>query len=152
MRIESPAIFMHLDAQGVQAPPIPPRDALERAMRDLTDVPGFRRYFARVDGRIAGVASFRIDDGVAQLCGAATLPEFRRQGVQRALLQQRLLDALHGSSDVAVMTTQPGSLSQANGYRLGFVLLYSRALLVKPTGARRHRLSKPSRPAPRAAI
>jgi ribosomal protein S18 acetylase RimI-like enzyme len=78
-----------------------------------------------------GVASLRIDDGLAQLCGAATLPAFRRRGVQSQLLRRRLADACLEGCELALMITQPGSRSQQNGYRQGFLLLYSRALLVK---------------------
>jgi GNAT superfamily N-acetyltransferase len=123
--------FLHLDQQGVQPAPLPPRDDLEASLRDITNVPGFIRYFARIDADIAGVATLRVDAGVAQLCGAATLPRFRRRGVQKALLRRRLADAARAGCDVAVMTTQPGSKSQENGHRQGFSLLYSRALLVK---------------------
>jgi hypothetical protein len=38
--------------------------------------------------------------------------------------------ALRGC-DIAVVTTQPASKSQANVQRLGFALLYARAVLVK---------------------
>jgi hypothetical protein len=42
-----------------------------------------------------------------------------------------LADAFHGGCAIALMTTQPGSKSEQNGYKQGFTLLYSRALLVK---------------------
>ena len=75
------------DLQGVPGEPLPPREVLEDAFRDFTDVPGFRRYAAFVDGRMAGFATMRLDNGLAQLCGAATLPEFRRRGIQTAFLR-----------------------------------------------------------------
>jgi len=68
---------------------------------------------------------------VAQLCGAATLPEHRRRGVQSALLAARLEDAARRGCDLAVVTTQPGSKSQENVQRQGFELVYARAVLVK---------------------
>ena len=76
----------------------------------------------------------RLSDGVAQLCGAATLPEHRRRGIQSALLRARLLEAAHRGADIAVVTTQPGSKSQENVQRAGFALLYARAILVRPAG------------------
>jgi len=127
--------FLQPDGQGVPAPPLSARRTLERTLRVFNDAPGFRRYFATIDGQLAGVATARFDDNVAQLCGAATLPEFRRRGIQTALLRRRLMDASREGCSLAVMTTQPGSKSQENGHRQGFVLLYSRALLVKPPGA-----------------
>jgi ribosomal protein S18 acetylase RimI-like enzyme len=100
--------------------------------RDLASLDGFSQYVARRAGRIAGGASMRIDNGVAQLCGAATLPEFRRLGVQTALVRARLAHAADAGCDVAVLTTEPASRSQANAQRQGFELLYVRAVLIKP--------------------
>jgi ribosomal protein S18 acetylase RimI-like enzyme len=74
----------------------------------------------------------RFLDGVAQLAGAATLPQHRRRGVQSAVLRARLLDAAASGGDIAVVTTQPGSKSQENVQRAGFTLLYARAILVRP--------------------
>ena len=74
----------------------------------------------------------RIDDGVAQLCGAATLPAFRRRGIQSLLFRWRLAIARAAGCDLAVVTTQPGSKSQANAIGQGFSLLYTRAILIKP--------------------
>ena len=68
-------------------------------------------------------------EGIAQLCGASTLPAERRRGVQSALLARRLDDAGRGGCTVAVVTTQPGSKSQQNVQRQGFDLLYSRNIL-----------------------
>lgn len=108
-----------------------PRDVLDRVFGDTIAAPGFERYLARRGGAIAGGASLRIDHGVAQLSGAATLPEHRRLGVQTALLRHRLTEAARRGCDVAVVTTQPGSKSQENVQKAGFALLYARAILIK---------------------
>ena len=100
-------------------------------MNDSMRTAGMERYVARRDGVVAGGASLRLGDGVALLCGAATLPEHRRRGVQRALLHERLRAAATRGCDIAVVTTQPASKSQANVERIGFALLYVRAVLVK---------------------
>ena len=123
--------FLHPDTQGVVPEPLPPREVLERALEAFADVPGFLYYLATIGGEIAGVATMRLDGEVAQLCGATTLPAFRRRGVQTALLRTRLAEARRAGARLAVMTTAPGSKSQENGQRQGFVLLYSRAQLVK---------------------
>jgi len=108
-----------------------PRAAVARVFADVAAVPGFRRYLARVDGVVAGGASMREFDGIAQLCGAATLPAFRRRGVQTALLHARLRDGARRGCNLAVVTTAPGSPSQQNAQRRGFALLYARALHVR---------------------
>jgi ribosomal protein S18 acetylase RimI-like enzyme len=86
-------------------------------------------YVARRGSVTAGGASMRLADGLAQLCGAGTLPAHRRRGVQGALLERRLADAASAGCDLAVVTTSPGSRSQENVERQGFELLYTRAIL-----------------------
>ncbi len=123
--------FAQPDADGAPAHEEFPREVLERVIGDLAGGAGLRRYLARRSGITAGGASLRLADGVAQLCGAATLPEHRRRGVQSTLLAVRLAAAAAAGCDLAVVTTQPGSKSQANVQRQGFALLYSRAILVR---------------------
>ncbi len=108
-------------------------ESLKQVFQDFAASTAFTRYLARVDGTNAGSAGMRLSDGVAQFCGASTLPAFRRRGVQAALLRRRLRDAADAGCDVAVVTTQPGSKSNHNAQRLGFALLYPRAVLVKGT-------------------
>jgi ribosomal protein S18 acetylase RimI-like enzyme len=116
------------------------REAIERAYGDMMSVVGFRLYLARRDGEIAAGGALRLWDGVAQLSGAATLPQHRRKGVQSALFRERLKDAAAQGCDVAVVTTQPGSKSQENAQRFDFGVLYVRAVLVREAG-----ISKSSR-------
>jgi hypothetical protein len=124
--------FAHPDAHGVPSHEEFPREVLARAIHDLTTAAGGRRYVALRNGILAGGASVRMAEGVAQLTGAATAPAHRRRGVQTALLSARLADATAAGCDIAVITTQPGSQSQHNAQRRGFDLLYTRAILVKP--------------------
>ena len=107
------------------------REALDAIFGQISELAGFVSYLGRRNGDVAGGAGMRIADGVAQLCGAATLPAHRRHGVQTALLQYRLADAARAGCDLAIVTTQPGSVSQQNVQRQGFELLYCRAILIK---------------------
>jgi GNAT superfamily N-acetyltransferase len=122
--------FAHPDTQGVPSHEEFPREVIARAERDAAAA-GVLRYLALCDGAIAGGASLRMSEGIAQLTGAATAPAHRRRGVQTALLMARLTDAAAAGCDIAVVTTQPGSRSQQNVQRQGFDLLYTRAVLVK---------------------
>jgi ribosomal protein S18 acetylase RimI-like enzyme len=124
--------FAHPDDQGVTTSEEYPRSVLEPLVIDMTRVRGMALYTARIDGEIAGGASLHVSDGVAQLTGAATRPRHRRRGVQTALLTTRLQRAAAAGCDIAVVTTQPGSKSQENVQRLGFELLYTRAILMRP--------------------
>ncbi|AFU05395.1 putative acyltransferase [Nocardia brasiliensis ATCC 700358] len=125
------------DTQGAGSDEAFPREVLAHAMRDMAGASGFSGSIAWLDGAAAGAASLRLHDGVAQLCGAATLPEFRRRGVQASLLSTRLAAAAAAGCDLAVVTTLPGSKSQQNVQRMGFQLLYARAILVDSASAQR---------------
>ncbi len=107
------------------------RGAIDALLEQTSEIDGFMAYLVRRNGEVAGAGGMRIANGIAQLCGAGTLPAHRRRGVQTALLQQRLADAARAGCDIAVVTTQPGSVSQQNVQRQGFELLYTRAILVK---------------------
>lgn len=102
---------------------------LTHVVQQFKGVPDVRRYVAFLDGVPAGAAAARVDDGIYQLCGAATLPEYRRRGVQSALLGARLAEARADGCDLAVVTVEPGSRSQANVQRRLFIPLYSRLVL-----------------------
>ena len=118
----------HPDEQGVPWHEEFPREIVIAVERDMAAA-GVARYAALRDGTIAGGATMRMADGIAQLTGAATAPAHRRRGAQSALLATRLADAAAAGCDVAVITVQPGSKSQQNAQRQGFDLLYARAVL-----------------------
>jgi GNAT superfamily N-acetyltransferase len=121
--------FAAPDASGLVVDALS-REQIDLVMRDALQV-DYDRYLRRIDGVPAGAASMRIESGVALLSGASTLPEFRRRGVQGSLLNARLRDAHSRGAELAVMTTEVGSQSQANAMKRGFSLLYARAILVK---------------------
>lgn len=124
--------FLHADTfDGPPSHESFDRELLARVLEDTIAARSFERYLARRGGAPAGGASLRLQDGIAQLSGAATLPAHRRQGVQTALLLFRLVEALRRGCDIAVVTTQPGSKSQQNVQGFGFSLLYVRAILVR---------------------
>lgn len=124
--------FAQPDARGVASDERFESDVLEAALTDLSAAGGFERFTADLDGRPAGAAGLRLADGVATLCGAATLREQRGRGVQTALLAARLEHAARAGCDLAMLTTQPGSTSQHNALRQGFRLVYTRAVLLRP--------------------
>jgi GNAT superfamily N-acetyltransferase len=105
-------------------------DHLVSIMRPFTH-DSIERYLAWAGGAIAGGGATFLCEGVLGIFGTATVPRFRRQGVQTALVVQALKDG--GSrSDVAIATTEPGSASQRTFERLGFRVIYTRAILVLP--------------------
>lgn len=104
------------------------RAALEQIFRDMADKSALTHWLALRNGEVAGGAGVSVRDGITQLFGAATHPDHRRRGVQRALLYARLSAGRERGSEFAVITTQPGSKSQENAHRTGFTLLYARSV------------------------
>jgi GNAT superfamily N-acetyltransferase len=113
------------------------RKTIEVAIDDVLEASGFDRYVASVNGVVAGAASMFVHEGIALLTGSATLPAFRRRGVQTALIAARLDAARVRGAELATVTTPPASRSGANAARRGFALGYTRAILV----GREHRSS-----------
>jgi GNAT superfamily N-acetyltransferase len=83
-------------------------------------------FIAEADGQPIAAGGLAIEEGVALLAGASTIPEARRQGAQRALLEARLKAASDQGCDVAMMGALPGSDSQRNAERQGFRIAYTR--------------------------
>ena len=90
-------------------------------------------FMARIHGVVAGGCSGRIipEARIAALYGTATLPEFRRRGVQSALIARRLYEAALAGSEYAVVSTQPGSGSQRNMERRGFRVAYTKVVMTR---------------------
>lgn len=91
------------------------------AMRD----DGFS-FIAELEGKPIATGAMSIYDRVAQLAGASTIPEGRKQGAQLALLDSRLRYAAEHGCDIATMGALPGSASQRNAERQGFRIAYTR--------------------------
>jgi ribosomal protein S18 acetylase RimI-like enzyme len=128
--------FAHPDVfDGPPADESYPSETLRKVFEDVARIEGLVQFVARRDGVVAGGGALRVFDGIAQLSGAATLPEHRRRGVQSALLRARLVEAARQGCQLSVVTTQPASKSQENVQRAGFTVLYVRAILVRPVQA-----------------
>ena len=89
-------------------------------------------FFAERNGEPIATAGLNINNGVALLAGAATIPSARKQGAQRALLQARLAFAAAHGIELAMVVTAPGSASQRNAERSGFRPVYMRAKWKSP--------------------
>jgi len=87
---------------------------------------GMECYLASIDGKVAGGATLSLRGKIAGLFGASTLPEFRKRGVQTALLRARLRRAAEAGCEIAMSLAQPGSHSQRNITKLDFRTLYTR--------------------------
>lgn len=89
---------------------------------------------ATVDGTVAGCAAVQIIGDVAWLGAAATLPEFRGQGVQAALVAHRLRLARRVGCGVGAATAVPASTSARNLIRLGFQPTHTQVVVERRRG------------------
>lgn len=142
IRVEAGApenLWLEVVAEGFAVPdrivlngPPLPRDAVS-AIGDVMRLfvhPEIVRYVAHVNGHAASAAVSFIQDGVMCIAGTATREAFRRRGLQRAIVARAMNDGL-GKADLMIATTEPGSISQRTFERLGFRVVYTRAILVK---------------------
>jgi GNAT superfamily N-acetyltransferase len=83
-------------------------------------------FLAEIDGQPGAAGALSVYEGVALFAGAATVPEFRRRGLQTALLQERMRCAFEHGCDLAMMVAEPGTRSQRNAERAGFHIAYTR--------------------------
>jgi GNAT superfamily N-acetyltransferase len=82
---------------------------------------------AELDGQAIAAGAMGLFEGTAQFAGACTIPAWRNQGAQLALLDARLRYAAEHGCDIAMMVARPGSASQRNAQRQGFHIAYTRA-------------------------
>lgn len=90
-------------------------------------------FLAWVDDRPAGGGALYRYEDLVELGGTSTRPEFRRRGVQAALIAQRLQAAYAQGCRLAYAKTSPSSDSQRNLQRAGFELAYTKAVLAQGT-------------------
>jgi len=122
--------FASPDGSGVATAPMPETmKTISGIMRSFVH-PEIVRYLAFVDGTPAAAASSTITERVLGIFGTATVPAYRRRGAQAAVVARALRGAI-GRADLAIATTEPGSVSQRTFERFGFQVLYTRAILVR---------------------
>src|SRR5688572_3739024 len=87
-------------------------------------------------GECVGGGLLDLLDGAAVLYAAAVAPDYRRRGVQRALMAHRLAMARERGASLAFVETSSGGPTHRNASALGFKLAYTRAnMLGPPIGA-----------------
>lgn len=124
------ALWAHAVAQGF-AEHFPVTQSLLEVMEGFFHRPGASCFLAYVEGQAAGGGVVSCHKGVAGLFGASTLPAFRRQGIQSALLAARLGWAQSQGCDLAASIALPGSASQRNIERAGFHVAYTRTKMIR---------------------
>lgn len=96
--------------------------------RGLLNRPGWKLFVAYWHDRPAAVAAMHTDGDVASCALAATIPDFRGNGLQTALLLKRMYEARRADCRFVVAQASFGSASQRNLERAGMRVAWTRAV------------------------
>ncbi|XEC97364.1 GNAT family N-acetyltransferase [Paenibacillus tarimensis] len=94
----------------------------------LLNRPGWKIFMAFLNDKPAAVGVMHIKNSIASCTLAATAPEYRRQGLQSALLQTRMHEAFKADCELVVAQADFGSTSQNNMQRAGMQIAWTRAV------------------------
>ena len=131
-RPEEAALFSQIVAHSFFDNADPP-DGFADMLSPLFAFPESLTFLASVNGVPVAAAAGRIipEHRIFALFGAGTLPDFRKRGIQTALLRTRLKAAADAGCEYAVVITRGGTISERNCIRLGFRIAYSKATVMK---------------------
>ncbi len=97
-----------------------------RIFASTIGLPGWYHYLVRFEGEPGSASVLYVTEGVAQLFVATTMPAYRGQGAQQALIQRRLADGQAAGCDLATSQTVTDNASPRNMARHGFNQLHQR--------------------------
>lgn len=122
------ALFLDLYQAGFELPEFNSRE--KNIVREWLerDAAHLKLYLATVAGTPAGVAILYVKDNLGLLADAATLPAFRGQGCQTALLQHRIKEAARQGCELLTSFVEFGSASHRNVARAGLSVAYIKAM------------------------
>lgn len=109
----------------------PTPDDLAISMRAARH-PRSHAALAILDNSIVGAGCMEVSGHVAGLFGLSVLPDFRRRGIQQALIAFRLNYAIAQGARIATISSRPGISTERNVRRMGFQLAYTKPILVRP--------------------
>jgi len=119
----------HIDILlGVYGVPAEIIDRLRPLRRAWFGSPGRRFYLAWVDGQPAAGAALYWRDELAYLESAGTLPAHRRRGLQRALVQRRIVDATALGCRIIIGGAEFENESRTNQMACGLSVAYTAAV------------------------
>lgn len=114
---------------------IPTEDEVRTTMRAASH-PRSIPLLARVGDVPAGAGGMEIieigDAAVAALYGLSVKPEYRRRGIQQALIAARTNIAAERGATLATISSRPGVATERNVRRMGFEVAYTKTILVRP--------------------
>ncbi|MZQ86342.1 GNAT family N-acetyltransferase [Paenibacillus sp. 5J-6] len=99
---------------------------------------GWRFFIGFINETAAGVAVMHINNGIASMTFAATLPAYRGQGLQSAFIHKRMHEAALENCELVVSQCAYASTSQNNMERAGMRIGYTRATWIETRRSSTH--------------
>jgi GNAT superfamily N-acetyltransferase len=87
---------------------------------------------ARCDSRVVGAGSVEMLGATSALFGLSVRADFRRRGVQQALIAARLRIAASRGARIVTISARPGVATEGNARRMGFQVAYTKPVVVRP--------------------
>lgn len=94
----------------------------------LYDIEGWTFYLATYENVPAGIGVLFIKDDIATLAAAATITSLRNRGIQSALINHRINEAIDKDCSLIVGQAKYGFVSQNNMERAGLQVAYTKAI------------------------
>ncbi|HLE57359.1 MAG TPA: GNAT family N-acetyltransferase [Rhodothermia bacterium] len=124
--------FIDVSTSGFRPAGSPVSEPLRQVTQVYVTRPRCLSFLAMVDGKAVGGSGLDIGGKIACLMGTSVLPEWRRKGVQAALMIRRLEVTREHGVPLACIHSLPGIPTERNATRLGFSMAYTKAVMVKP--------------------
>ncbi len=127
---------VELFAQASIDPFLPDGAVITEAMLDTT-----RRVarhdrcvclIAELDAKAVSTGAMEDHGHVVALFGLSVLKDYRRRGIQQAMMAWRLNEAARRGAKFATIGARPGIATERNARRMGFQVAYTKVILVKP--------------------
>lgn len=117
--------FIYAEGFGI---PVTLEGGIAQNNKVLYDNEHWTFYLASVDDQPAGIGVLCIQNGIASLAAAATLPIMRNKGIHQALINKRVQQAITSNCNLIVGQAKFGSISQNNMERAGMKIAYTKAI------------------------
>ncbi len=129
-KVENPeqfSDFLDTNFHGYEIPVSIKEQALSN-MQHWIEIPNWHLYLARVEDEPAASAILQVGGDLGYLASAATLPGFRKRGLQTALIRRRIAEAEKLGCRLVCSQAQFGSSSFHNLETAGLRLAYLKAI------------------------
>ncbi len=130
---EETALFVEISISGFMEFDRESPGSLAEISGRVVSHPRCTPFLAFWEGEPAGGGLIETLDNQACLIGTSVLPQYRRRGIQRALMTRRMEFAIDSGAQWISVSSLPGIATERNARRIGFTPAYAQATFVQPS-------------------